>query len=93
MKLDLLKNFVYLSLETLKLTVDRSILLDTTLLASHAPSDKSKLLESRKFYLRKRYSQLKSKDMVTERNNLLEETKQNLEELAVVKKQLGDETR
>jgi transcription initiation factor IIE alpha subunit len=38
-------------------------------------------------------SQLKSKDMITERNTLLEETKQNIEELTAVKKQLGDETR
>ncbi|KAL5257244.1 hypothetical protein ACHWQZ_G012247 [Mnemiopsis leidyi] len=37
--------------------------------------------------------QLKSKDMVTERNSLLEETKLNLEELAIVKKQLGDEAK
>ena len=31
--------------------------------------------------------------MVTERNTLLEETKQNLEELAVVKKQLREEAK
>ncbi|XP_063674176.1 unconventional myosin-Va-like isoform X5 [Bolinopsis microptera] len=37
--------------------------------------------------------QMKSKDMVKERNSVLEETKQNLEELAAVKKKLGEESR
>ena len=36
---------------------------------------------------------MKSKDMVKERNTVLEETKQNLEELAAVKKKLGEESR